>query len=322
MSTPINTIFSWFETGDFPTQQQFQATFSSFFHKDEDIPAEKIQGLSQMFQGVATSESVTNHIQDPDAHAEHLTRRDASNLTSANVTEWRTKLGVNYIATVDTAPGTDDGNVYNKEQIALFLNTINNRIDDRVDFTTQEILSGGNYNDLEVTADLLVFKNENAQAVINGIRGRKEFHILNLSSTYEVKINHNSSSVSGDGEPIMLPTTEGSMGIKGTARMLHTDGYGYFVADTWGSRYRPEFKGLTEDEVVVVDENSKSKTKKIIELRVFRDAQSTAMTKGELNAEYPNAVRGFEVICRQIGKTYMKIDNSSHDWVSINITAI
>jgi len=38
-------IFSWFETGDFPTQQQFQDTFSSFWHKGEKISATAIEGF-------------------------------------------------------------------------------------------------------------------------------------------------------------------------------------------------------------------------------------------------------------------------------------
>ena len=45
----LATIFSWFETGDFPTEQQFQDTFSSFFHKSEKIPATQIEGLLAIF---------------------------------------------------------------------------------------------------------------------------------------------------------------------------------------------------------------------------------------------------------------------------------
>jgi len=38
-------IFSWFETGDYPTEQQFQETFKSFFHRSEKIPATAIEGF-------------------------------------------------------------------------------------------------------------------------------------------------------------------------------------------------------------------------------------------------------------------------------------
>lgn len=190
------------------------------------------------------------------------------------------------------------------------------------DFTTQEILSGGNYNNLEVTADLLVFKNENAQAILNGVWGKKDFHILNLSNTYEVKINHNSASVTGNGQPIKLPTATGNMGIKGTARILQTAGYGYFVADTWGSRYRPEFKGLTEKKVVTVNENSEAEAMDMTELMVFRDAQSAPMTAADLNAAYPNVSRPFQVVCNTINLIYVLDVNSPKTWSSISKTKV
>ena len=41
-------IFSWFETGDFPTQQEFRDTFSSFWHKSEKIPGTQIEGSNSL----------------------------------------------------------------------------------------------------------------------------------------------------------------------------------------------------------------------------------------------------------------------------------
>lgn len=189
-------------------------------------------------------------------------------------------------------------------------------------FSTQIINSGGNYNNLEVTADLLVFTNENAQAVLNGVWGRKEFHILNLSENYEVRINHDSGLVDGDAFPIKLPTANGSVGIKGTARILFTDSYGYFVADTWGSSYRPEFKGLTEDEVVVVDANSNAKTVPKIELKIYEPSRTVAPSLAELNATpYLEMAIGTEIICEGLGdvgfiEKYEKISGNS--WIDIN----
>lgn len=188
-------------------------------------------------------------------------------------------------------------------------------------FTTQLIDTGGNYNDLEVTADLLVFTNENAQAILNGIWGRKEFHILNLSSQYEILINHDSSSVSGNGQPIMLPTNSGTAGIKGTARVLQTDSYGYFVADTWGSKYRPEFSELTEDKVMLVGADHRAKAEDIIELKFYRTNQSTAMDSAELENEYPDSNQGTEVICTPINKKYEKINNLG-DWIEIDFLTV
>lgn len=89
---------------------------------------ERIEGLQQEFEKFTTAEAINNHIDDAEAHIEHLAKIDASNLEPGNVTEWRTKLGVNYIATVDSAPEANDGNVYNKTQISVFLNQQNSTI--------------------------------------------------------------------------------------------------------------------------------------------------------------------------------------------------
>jgi hypothetical protein len=37
MSIPLETIYSYFESGDLPTQEQFRDSWSSFWHKDESI---------------------------------------------------------------------------------------------------------------------------------------------------------------------------------------------------------------------------------------------------------------------------------------------
>lgn len=62
MNTPLDTIFSWFETGDFPTETQFKETFLSFYHKDDLIPTESIEGLEEIFQSfsseIATLKSI------------------------------------------------------------------------------------------------------------------------------------------------------------------------------------------------------------------------------------------------------------------------
>lgn len=125
MSTPLNTIFSWFETGDFPTQEQFQKTFSSFYHKADNIPIEKVEGLAGMFQGLASSETLSLHFNDVDAHANVLAKRDAENITAEHALRWKDKLGITYMATIDSDPEADDGNVYDKEQITAFFATVN-----------------------------------------------------------------------------------------------------------------------------------------------------------------------------------------------------
>lgn len=49
-----NTIYSYFQTDDFPTEEQFRATWDSFWHKSESIPMSSITGLNQLFQQTAT----------------------------------------------------------------------------------------------------------------------------------------------------------------------------------------------------------------------------------------------------------------------------
>lgn len=53
MSIPLETIYSYFETGDFPTQEQFQESWASFWHKDEHNIAtvddyDKLGNISQL----------------------------------------------------------------------------------------------------------------------------------------------------------------------------------------------------------------------------------------------------------------------------------
>ena len=119
MSTSLYTIFSWFETGDFPSQAQFQASWSSFWHKDEPIPISQITGLSQMIEQMVSSQILENHINDSNAHAGYLAKLDASNLTNTHVNSWKDKLGVGEIppnvALVDMG---EDRSVFNKDQIA------------------------------------------------------------------------------------------------------------------------------------------------------------------------------------------------------------
>lgn len=88
MSTPLNIILTWFQTGDIPTEIQFQATFSSFWHKDDLIPKEKISGLNAAFQNTVSAQAFQNHLNDENAHI-NLAKRDASNII---IDEFKKKL--------------------------------------------------------------------------------------------------------------------------------------------------------------------------------------------------------------------------------------
>jgi hypothetical protein len=121
MAVPLSTIFSWFEKGDMPTEQQFQQTFSSFRHLEEKIKMEDVAGINEAFQKTLSVITFTNHLEDKDAHNSVLAKLNASNLTAAHVNEWKEKLKINLAATVDGTEGT--GNVYTKEQIGEMVNT-------------------------------------------------------------------------------------------------------------------------------------------------------------------------------------------------------
>jgi hypothetical protein len=58
--TALSIIKSWFETGDFPTQEQFWNWMDSYWHKDELIPVETVNGLASLLAGKATLEDVQN----------------------------------------------------------------------------------------------------------------------------------------------------------------------------------------------------------------------------------------------------------------------
>ncbi|KFF10374.1 hypothetical protein IW15_20315 [Chryseobacterium soli] len=122
MSTPLHIIFSWFETGDFPTETQFKETFSSFHHKDSLIPMESIEGFEEIFQLFASAEAFQAHLTDPRAHSGYLALLNASNLTTTHVNDWKSKLGISNVATVDSSD--QSGNVYTKIQVNGFVDEL------------------------------------------------------------------------------------------------------------------------------------------------------------------------------------------------------
>lgn len=85
-TTDKNTIYSWFQTDDFPTEEQFRATWDSYWHKSESIPMSQITGLNQLFQQTATV-----------AQLNDKANVDGSNI---NVSAYQEKLNItNLIAT-------------------------------------------------------------------------------------------------------------------------------------------------------------------------------------------------------------------------------
>ena len=106
--TEKNILQNWFVTGAKPTQEQFWAWQESYWHKGENIPTEKILGLSEVLANKADAEML-----------QHKANLDSSNLTNEYVLAWKEKLGVgelpSNIATIDE--GAKQGNTYTKTKI-------------------------------------------------------------------------------------------------------------------------------------------------------------------------------------------------------------
>ena len=76
--TNITTVKNWFKTGLKPTQDQFWAFFDSIWFKDEQIPAQNIEGLAELLNDKADAEALTNHKNDANAHADLFSQINAS----------------------------------------------------------------------------------------------------------------------------------------------------------------------------------------------------------------------------------------------------
>lgn len=66
----LNTIKNWFKTGLKPTQQQFWDTWDSFWHKDDNIPVAKIDGIDNLLNQKANKSVLDSHLTDENAHAD------------------------------------------------------------------------------------------------------------------------------------------------------------------------------------------------------------------------------------------------------------
>ena len=187
----------------------------------------------------------------------------------------------------------------------------------------QDISSGGNYHNLVLTGNILVFEFDNAQAIITGFDGSKYKRITIINnSDFELRFNAEDANSIPENQ-IKLPTGLASIGVDGTCEMIYVESVQKWqIIDSFASKYRPEHRGLTETRVETVTPEGISETQPIIELEVFRDSQATVMSKADLNTAYPEAKRGFMVICKQIDTIYKKVDDNSNDWVEYHFNAV
>jgi hypothetical protein len=68
MATDRNILKQWFVRGAKPLAAQFAAWIDSFWHKDDMIPANKIEGLQEAIAGKADQSAVTNIANDLTVH--------------------------------------------------------------------------------------------------------------------------------------------------------------------------------------------------------------------------------------------------------------
>lgn len=161
MNTPLNTILSWFETGDFPTEAQFKATFLSFYHKDDIIPIKNIEGFEDLSHLFASAEDFKKHLKDPAAHSGYLALLNASNLTATHVDNWKSKLGISNVATIDSSG--QPGNVYTKIQVDGFVNELKDA-DKGLAFEIEKIKKLLSSNDLSL---------DELQEIVNFIKNNR-----------------------------------------------------------------------------------------------------------------------------------------------------
>lgn len=97
MATDKNTIKSWFEKDDRPTQAQFWAWIDSIWHKDEKIPITAIDDIEAILNEKADADAFDNHLTDVNAHAELFAEPNArlDDLEAKTDTEnnWKTITG-------------------------------------------------------------------------------------------------------------------------------------------------------------------------------------------------------------------------------------
>ena len=148
--TEKNILQNWFVTGAKPTQEQFWAWQESYWHKGENIPTEKILGLSEVLANKADVEML-----------QHKANLDSSNLTNEHVLAWKKALGVgelpSNIATIDE--GSKIGSVYTKA-----------KVDELLENSGKNIAN----TDLQVPAGVVRTLNvEGAKLQISGLANKK-----------------------------------------------------------------------------------------------------------------------------------------------------
>jgi len=77
----LETILSWFQTGDNPTEEEFRQTFSSFRHNDTKIPIKDVDGLESSLNNKL---NVNDYVKDGKIRADKIEALGLTDLIESN----------------------------------------------------------------------------------------------------------------------------------------------------------------------------------------------------------------------------------------------
>jgi hypothetical protein len=97
MATNINTILNWFKTGLKPTQAQFWASWTSFWHKDEMIPQSSVSDLTMVLNAKVEKDQFDAHKTDMAAHSKLFAKAKVYELGEMQVFKKKAAADVDYI---------------------------------------------------------------------------------------------------------------------------------------------------------------------------------------------------------------------------------
>ena len=145
--TDKNTIYSWFQTDDFPTEAQFRATWDSFWHKSESIPVSQITGLNELFIQTASVSQLNQKANKDGSNIDVSAYQEKLNITNLIATakeEVKTELLNGAPEAFDTLKEISDWISDDETAEAAILQAIQNEATARTEADNQK-LDKGNY---------------------------------------------------------------------------------------------------------------------------------------------------------------------------------
>lgn len=108
MKVSLSQIKSWFKKGLYPTESQFSNTWDSFWHKDDKLSLNSIEGLIEVLNKKANSVLLDAKADKEHLHKDYLTKEDIvdkqdvrddnlqtnSKIITSAINELNSKLGV------------------------------------------------------------------------------------------------------------------------------------------------------------------------------------------------------------------------------------